>query len=102
MEMRINEVLECYILAIKEKSINTCDAGFDAVKTLFSNEVEKRKSIMEKCSEQLENAFDFMKTLFREGQEMVVFVTELNSGYFSIKFINKNGCYKFYQNNKRQ
>lgn len=100
MEIQINEVLERYILVIKERSINTCDEGFEAVKKLFGKEVETRKNIIEKCSEQLDNAFEFMETVFKEGQEMVVFVTELNSGYFSIKFINENGCYKFYQYNK--
>lgn len=100
LEMQINEVLEGYVLAVKEKSINNCDGGFDLIKGLFGQEVDKRKRIIENCSEQLDNAFEFMEKVFREGQEMVVFVTELNSGYFSIKFINENGCTKFYQYNK--
>jgi hypothetical protein len=41
-----------------------------------------------------------METAFGHSQEMIVFVTELNSGYYSIKFIDENGCTKFYQYNR--
>ena len=55
---------------------------------------------MDKTSEYLDNAFEFMEYVFGPSQEMIIFVTELNSGYYSIKFIDENGCVKFYQYNK--
>ena len=52
-------------------------------------------------SDALNNAFDFMELVFGQSQEMIIFVTELNAGYYSIKFIDENGCVKFYQYNKQ-
>ncbi|MGL4791215.1 MAG: ATP-binding protein [Anaerotignaceae bacterium] len=96
----INNILETYIFAVKESGANTCIDGFNVVRGQFNMEVEKREELINTTAEKLENSFEFMEKVFGEGQEMVVFVTELNSGYFSIKFINENGCVKFYHYNK--
>ena len=37
----------------------------------------------------LEHAFDFMEAAFGDSQEMVSFVTELNTNYYSIQFLRK-------------
>ena len=34
------------------------------------------------------------------GPEMVLFVTELAAGFYSLAFIQENGCERFYQYNK--
>ena len=67
---------------------------------MFTEDVAKREEIYETVGEQLDNAFNFMEFVFGESQEMVVFVTELNAGYYSIKFIDEVDCVKFYQYNK--
>ena len=36
-----------------------------------------------------------------DGQEMVVFVTELNTGYYSVKFLEEYECERYYQYNER-
>ncbi|MCI8342028.1 MAG: AAA family ATPase [Firmicutes bacterium] len=100
LERNILDTLSSYMHEIEKNSAHTCDEGFELIKKLFGAEVEKREHIIEETSQKLENAFEFMEKTFGESQEMVIFVTELNSGYYSIKFINDNGSVKFYQYNK--
>ena len=38
---------------------------------------------------------------FGSGQEMVVFVTGLNSGFYSLWFLRQYECARYYQYNKR-
>ena len=45
-------------------------------------------------------AFDFCETAFGEGQELVVFVTELTVNRYSAWFIGENGCDRYYKYNK--
>ena len=100
LERNILDTLSSYMHEIEKSSAHKCDEGFELIKKLFGAEVEKREHIIEETSQKLENAFEFMEKTFGESQEMVIFVTELNSGYYSIKFINDNGSVKFYQYNK--
>lgn len=100
LELGIINKLSSYAHEVEKAGIVNCGDGFEFIKKLFENEVENRSEIIDRTSEELENAFEFMEKAFGESQEMVIFVTELNSGYYSIKFINDNGSVKFYQNNK--
>ena len=49
----------------------------------------------------LEHAFDFMEAAFGDSQEMVMFVTELNSRYYSVSFLQEYQCQRYYEYNKR-
>lgn len=49
----------------------------------------------------LEHAFDFMEISFGDSQEMAVFITELNTNYYSIKFLQEYECQRYYQYNER-
>ena len=54
----------------------------------------------EAAGEKLEHAFDFMEAAFGGSQEMVLFVTELNTGFYSIEFLQEYDCERYYQYNK--
>lgn len=56
---------------------------------------------MTSTGQALQNAFDFMERAFGEGQELVVFVTELNTNPYSLEFISENGCDSYYKYNKK-
>ena len=99
-ENEIISKLEGYLQGIKESGKADCEGGFEVIKELFAKDVEKREEIYDLTGDQLDNAFDFVEMVFGESQEMVVFVTELNSGYYSIKFIDEHGCVKFYRYNR--
>ena len=75
-------------------------AGFDEVKALFEKEVEKHEENATVTGEHLENVFHFVEDAFGSGQEMVAFVTELNSNYYAIQFIKENGSDEYYRHNK--
>ena len=62
-----------------------------------SDAYEDKKTV---CGERLEHAFDFMEAAFGGSQEMVLFVTELNTGFYSIEFLQEYDCERYYQYNK--
>lgn len=64
-------------------------------------ETGERERMIEKAGNALEHAFDFMEDAFGDSQEMVAFVTELNTNYYSIQFLKENDCDKYYRYNKR-
>ena len=42
-----------------------------------------------------------MEAAFSDSQEMVVFVTELNTNFYSIQYLKENDCDKYYIYNKQ-
>ena len=55
----------------------------------------------EDCGSCLEHAFDFMEAAFGDSQEMVIFVTELNTNEYCVRFLQDYDCERYYQYNKR-
>ena len=55
---------------------------------------------MDEAGAKLEHAFDFLEAAFGSGQEMTLFVTELNSGYYSVGFLKEYPCERYYQYNR--
>ncbi|MCI8550802.1 MAG: AAA family ATPase [Lachnospiraceae bacterium] len=74
--------------------------GFDEVRENFSKLADGRQEMMDRTADKLEYAFDFLEAAFGEGQELVLFVTELTSGFFSAWFIRENGCDRYYKYNR--
>ena len=74
--------------------------AFLSVKALFDQLAAQREQAVSQASEALENAFSFMEDAFGEGQEMVVFVTELTLNPVIARFISENGCERYYKYNK--
>ena len=52
------------------------------------------------CGLRLEHGFDFMEAAFENSQEMVVFMTGLNTGFYSVKFLQEYECERYYQYNR--
>lgn len=89
-----------------EEALRTGDyadnqASWDKVRELFAEETDKYEKYLSDAGKTLEYAFDFMEAAFMDGQEMVVFVTELNTGYYSVKFLEEYECERYYQYNER-
>lgn len=80
--------------------ISDNDVAFSKVSQKFQDTVSELEQKNLHCSETLEHAFHFLETTFNKGQELVVFVTELNTNYFSTQFIQKNGSAAYNRNNK--
>lgn len=90
------------VMAALEKLIKQVAEGgdFDTVRAFFSGEVSLREETLAAQKARFDRAFDFIEAAFGESQEMVVFITELNSSHFVLWFISENGCDKYYSYNQ--
>ncbi|WP_394523946.1 ATP-binding protein [Lacrimispora sp. JR3] len=97
--------VEALLLKYEETLRNGDDlndqASWDKLRELFAEETAKYETFLADAGKTLEYAFDFMEAAFMDGQEMVVFVTELNTGYYSVKFLKEYECERYYQYNER-
>lgn len=99
IKLRSLTTLKKYQEALR-KGKDNAESAYAAVKSLFEEEKENRKKRIEKTADELEHAFLFLEKAFGEGQEMVIFVTELSVNYYSAKFIADHGSKKYYEYNK--
>ena len=74
--------------------------AFLSAKSGFDKQCNTRINTIKKASSALENAFTFMEEAFNEGQEMVVFITELTMDPDASRFITENGCERYFKYNK--
>lgn len=94
------EKLLGYEREIKGLGLREKEEVFQQIKTSFANDVELRQTFIDTAAKELENAFLFLEEVFGAGQEMVIFITELTTNFYSVKFISENGSEKYYQYNK--
>ena len=66
----------------------------------FMRQNEKYEQLTDEAARQLEYAFDFMEAAFGEGQEMVVFITELSVNQNAVAFLKGYDCDRYYMYNK--
>ena len=74
--------------------------AFRQVKAGFDGLCEQRSDAILTATKALDHSFTFMEDAFGEGQEMVIFVTELTMDSEISAFITENGCEKYFQYNK--
>ena len=74
--------------------------AFALVKAGFDTLCEQRSASIDTAAKALDYSFTFMEDAFGEGQEMVIFVTELTMDSEISAFITENGCDKYFQYNK--
>ena len=92
--LRLMNTLETYIKEVRG------GADFDSIKALFGQHVAKRQAMLEQWKMAFDHAFGFVERAFGESQEMVVFITELNTSHYALWFIGENGCDKYYTYNQ--
>lgn len=100
LQKELGKTLKSYGQLLREKGIEEPEASFEAVRSEFVKETEKREAVISQTLENLECAFDFMERAFGESQEMVVFITELTVNFYGAKFLSENECGRFYKYNK--
>ncbi len=77
------------------------EQAWERIKELFGEENKAYEMGLSDAGEKLEHGFDFMEAAFGDGQEMVIFVTELNTSYLCIRFLKEYDCERYYQYNER-
>ena len=73
---------------------------FDVLREAFSQKVEVLKKTAKEGGSALDNAFSFCEQAFRDGDEILIFVTELTANYYCARFIGHYGCEKYWMHNK--
>lgn len=89
---RTLETLTTYQTDLAKTSISAGPAAADLIRSLFQQQVQTRKAAILIAAQQLTCAFQFLNQVFGEGQELVIFLTELTMNPHSMKFISENGC----------
>ena len=91
--------LEDYRARLQKEEIPATGA-MEAVRGWFSGEVEKRAAVGEATGAMFDNAFRFLEETFAQGQELVLFVTEVTAGYDTSWFVENFGCEAYFRHNK--
>lgn len=96
----VMQILERTLQEIKAEHRQTVEEVWEKVSETFEKENGIYESLFDQCGERLEHVFDFMEAAFGSSQEMVVFVTGLNTSFYSIEFLQQYQCERYYQYNK--
>ena len=83
-----------------QKEENAKDLAMDAVRGWFGEEVANRAAAGEAAGAMFDNAFRFLEETFAQGQELVLFVTEVTAGYDTSWFVENFGCEAYFRHNK--
>ena len=70
------------------------------VKKWFAAREKRRSEDAGLYGRQLTNAFEFLSETFGEGQELVIFLTELTAGYYSLRYVSECGNEAYFRYNR--
>lgn len=73
---------------------------FEDLKVDFNLKADELDRLCDEGLTHIEAAFDFIEEAFGESQEMVIFITELNTSRPAVDFIRENGCERYYKYNE--
>ena len=73
---------------------------WEFVREKFAGLSDGYEEMEKECGRKLERAFDFLEAAFGSGQELVVFVTELNASPACLRFLKEYHCPRYFQYNK--
>ena len=93
--------LETYEQRLKEAHIRNREEGFTRIKAWFAEEVEVRNAIGAKSGDALKCGFAFLEEAFGDGQEMVLFVTELSKNERIMEYVSSHGCEPYFRYSDR-
>ena len=74
--------------------------AFQSVKSSFDKRVKSIQRSGQAARKELSYVFQFCEEVFKEGQEILILVTELTISYYTAKFISRYGCPEYYSHNK--
>lgn len=95
------ETMNRYIQTARGESLADGWEIFSRFAALFGEERERYEEMSAAALRMLEYAFDFMEGTFGDSQEMVIFITELNTSWYAVRFLEENECERYFQYNKR-
>ena len=96
----VSAKLEEDLMELRRSGITDWNEGFALLRERFSADSDRYEELFDEAGEALEHAFDFMEAAFANGQELVIFVTGLNTGEASVEFLKEYNCERYYRYNR--
>ena len=96
----ITAAMNRYLQTVKAELLSDGGEIFDRFREMFGEERTELENMCAHAGQTLEYAFDFMEGTFGSSQEMVVFITELNSSAPAVRFLQENECERYFEYNK--
>lgn len=96
----VTGALEADLQDARKQDFKTPDEIWEHLCRRFAADSDRYEQQAEEAGQALEHAFDFMEAAFGGSQEMVLFVTELNTGRYSVYFLQEYDCERYYQYNR--
>ncbi len=100
LDQDLIDIMEKLVMTVKSEHLQSEDEIWAEVQTVFDRENDEYEALFDKCADSLEHAFDFMEASFGQSQEMVIFVTGLNTGVYSVKFLQQYECERYFMYNE--
>ena len=72
------------------------DSDFVSAKSAYDALLDAMKQDASDCSLRLKNLFEFVRSAFDEGDELLILVTELTANWYSARFISRYGSDEYY------
>ena len=94
------ELLENYRLLLKKESGESWEEAFDILRSAFGETRGEWEEAWDQAAASLECAFDFMEAAFYNSQEMVIFVSGINTDYSCVRFLETYECERYIRYNK--
>ena len=85
---------------VRKEKYTDFQEAFTCIKNMFDARTQHLREMAETCRKSMDNAFVFCEKTVRNGQEMVIFVTELTVNYYTAQFISRYGCDAYFRHNK--
>ena len=94
------DLLENYRLLLKKESGESWEEAFDILRSAFGETRGEWEEAWDQAAASLEYAFDFMEAAFYNSQEMVIFVSGINTDYSCVRFLETYECERYIRYNK--
>ena len=85
---------------LKKEEISEGETAFSLLRTWFNDERDLYDQEFDQASRKLEYAFDFMEAAFYNSQEMVIFVSGINTDYSCVRFLETYECERYIRYNR--
>ncbi len=76
------------------------ESDFAEIKADYDALVAGMKASAQDAGDKLSNLFAFVKSVWHDGQEMLILVTDLTANYYCSRFISRYGCDAYYEQSK--
>jgi len=100
LRQRSLSALETYLDALRYGGVTDGETAMDSVRSRFNEVVKAQETAAAETGKLFGNSFAFLESAAGEGQELVLFITELTAGYDTSWFLETYGCDAYFRYNK--